>query len=125
MLWAVLILLLCLMPGPALPQWDWADLFSLDKPVHAFLFAVQFVLVVRALAGDAWRTGPATRILVLAFLLTVAYGVLTEVMQHMEAMGRHGDVSDVLANTVGVLIGVAYLRWRSRRERSTGSTKVA
>jgi hypothetical protein len=124
-LWALLILLLCLMPGPALPKWDWADLFSLDKPVHAILFAVQFVLLVRALARDTWRSGPGSRVLVLAFLLTVAYGVLTEVMQHLEALGRHGNVNDALANTVGALLGAGYLRWRSRRERSAGSTKVA
>lgn len=124
-LWAVLILVLCLMPGPALPKWDWADLFSLDKPVHAILFAVQFVLVVRALAWDTWRSGPGARTLVLAFVITVTYGILTELMQHLEALGRHGDVNDAIANTVGALLGIAYLRWRSGRERSPGSTKVA
>ena len=124
-LWALLILVLCLMPGAALPKWDWADLFSLDKPVHAILFAVQFVLVVRALAWDTWRSGPGTRTLLLAFVITVTYGILTEMMQHLEALGRHGDVNDAIANTLGALLGIAYLRWRSVRERSPGSTKVA
>ena len=124
-LWALLILLLCLIPGKTLPQWDWADLFSLDKPVHAFLFAVQLILVVRAMNGGTWRTGAGHRRMLWAFLLTVAYGALTEVMQHLEALGRHGDVNDALANTVGALLGVGYLRWLSRRERSAGSTKVA
>jgi hypothetical protein len=29
--WALLIAFLCLTPGKALPQWEWADLLSVDK----------------------------------------------------------------------------------------------
>ena len=46
------------------------------------------------------------------------------VMGHFQ-YGTAVDVNDAVANTVGALLGAGYLRWRSRRERSAGSTKVA
>lgn len=120
-LWALLILVLCLMPGRTLPQWDWADLFSLDKPVHAVLFGVLTVLLGRAFRLMK-RTGP---LLLWAVLLSVAYGIGTELMQQLQALGRHGDVNDAIANTLGALTGAFYLRRRWNKERSAGSPKVA
>lgn len=120
-LWALLILVLCLMPGRTLPQWDWADLFSLDKPVHAVLFGVFTVLLGRAFRLTK-RNGP---LLLWAVLLSVAYGIGTELMQQLQALGRHGDVNDAIANTLGALAGAFYLWRRWNRERSARSPKVA
>ena len=46
--WALCILVLCLMPGRALPSWDWFDLLSLDKLVHAGMFGTLTVLLAGA-----------------------------------------------------------------------------
>jgi hypothetical protein len=121
LLWALLILVLCLMPGRTLPQWDWADLFSLDKPVHAVLFGVLTVLLGHGFKRTE-RTGP---ILAWSVLLSVGYGLATEAMQQLQALGRHGDVNDAIANTVGALAGAIHLRHRWNKERSAGSAKVA
>ena len=121
LLWALLILVLCLLPGRTLPQWDWADLFSLDKPVHAVLFGVLTVLLGQGYRRVG-RTGP---LLVWSVLLSVGYGLATEAMQQLQALGRHGDVNDAIANTVGAVAGAFHLRRRWNRERSAGSTKVA
>ncbi len=119
--WALLILVLCLLPGRSLPQWEWADLFSLDKPVHAALFGVLTVLVGRAFKLSG-RTGP---VLLWSVLLSVGYGLATEAMQQLQALGRHGDVNDAIANTLGAMGGALHLRRQWNRQRSTGSTKVA
>jgi len=121
LLWALLILVLCLLPGRTLPQWEWADLFSLDKPVHAVLFGVLTVLVGRAFKLMA-RTGP---VLLWSVLLSVGYGLATEAMQQLQALGRHGDVNDAIANTLGAVGGALHLRRQWNRQRSAGSTKVA
>jgi hypothetical protein len=123
--WALLILVLCLMPGEAVPSWDWTDLLNIDKPVHAVLFGVLLVLLVRG-----FRTARAgflrpSRPMLVAFVGTVAYGALTEWMQQLEALGRHGDLNDLLANTVGAVLGMIYLRWRSHRKRPHGMEPVA
>ncbi len=121
LLWALLILVLCLMPGRALPRWDWADLLSLDKSVHAVLFGVLTVLLGRAFRSSG-RTGP---LLAWSVLLSVGYGLATEAMQQLQALGRHGDVNDAIANTLGAVAGAVHLGRRWNRERSVGSAKVA
>lgn len=98
--WALLILALCLLPGSELPSWDWADLISLDKPIHAFLFGVLTLLVVRGMVPDR-SLHVSTKVLVGSVLVAVGYGVAMEVMQELEALGRHGDVPDAIANTTG------------------------
>lgn len=121
LLWALLILVLCLMPGRTLPHWDWADLLSLDKPVHAVLFGVLTVLLGRAFRSSG-LTGP---LLAWSVLLSVGYGLATEAMQQLQALGRHGDVNDAIANTLGAAAGAVHLGRRWNRERSGGSAKVA
>lgn len=123
LLWALLILVLCLMPGQALPAWQWADLVSLDKWVHATLFCVLMVLTVRAFiaqyASSALRSHPIAA----ALALVVAYGALLELMQELPALGRRGDLPDLVANTLGALVGLIYLRGRMVRERSAVNGK--
>jgi VanZ family protein len=112
LLWALLILVLCLMPGAALPAWHWADLFSVDKLVHAGLFAVQALLVLRA-AGGQGRADAFPWL-----LAVVAYGGALELMQMLPALGRRGDWNDLAANTLGALLGWAWHRWRSGSQRT-------
>jgi VanZ family protein len=58
-------------------------------------------------------------------LLSVGYGLATEAMQQLQALGRHGDVNDAIANTLGAAAGAVHLGRRWNRERSGGSAKVA
>ena len=88
LLWALLILALCLMPGQDLPQWRWADLLSLDKWVHAGMFAVLVVLLVLGLKrqyGPAWARSKG---LWTAAIVCILYGVALELMQGLLMQGR-------------------------------------
>lgn len=119
LLWAALILILCLMPGSTLPAWHWADLFSVDKLVHAGLFAVLAILVQRALDH-----GPSGRgAMPAALALCVAYGGGLELLQMLPALGRRGDWNDFLANSIGVAVGWILHR-RLRIERRHGGKAV-
>lgn len=109
-LWALFILVLCLFPGPALPTWEWADLISLDKSVHAALFAVLYILVALAMDEQYAPIAPRSKSMALAFLLTLGYGAATEWMQQIPALGRRGDLLDLLANAVGAMLGLVYFR---------------
>lgn len=113
--WASLILVLCLMPGQALPQWEWADLLSVDKAVHAFLFAVLYVLVHRWLIDRGMAPSKA---LWVGLIACTAYGASTELMQQLPALGRRGDLGDLLANTAGVLLGMLVAHRPAHRTRN-------
>lgn len=111
LLWALFILLLCLMPGAALPQWHWADLFNADKLVHAALFGVLALLCLRVPEPSA------TNALVITIMACVAYGGGLELMQMLPVLGRRGDWNDFAANTLGVAAGWAGHRWMPGRRR--------
>lgn len=104
--WAALIAFLCLTPGSNLPQWQWADLLSVDKLVHMLMFGVLSYLLARGFrdrAGNTWSMG---RVLCIAGLMSFAYGALMELLQDIPGLGRNGDIVDLTANTIGAVVGV-------------------
>lgn len=112
--WALCILMLCLFPGRALPSWNWFDLLSLDKVVHAGMFGTLTLL----LSGAFLKRGTPTSFLPLAVGISTAYGVGTEFMQGLEALGRRTDLNDMIANTVGALTGAWFCAMRSRKGKA-------
>lgn len=125
MAWAALILVLCLTPGAALPAWQWADLLSVDKLVHAIIFGVLVVLL-----GQGFQVQDQGSVLVrlalpLAVVLGVAYGGAMELMQQIPGLGRRGDWMDVIANTIGSILAFFGLRWWWGRKRRATEAKDA
>lgn len=113
LLWALVILVLCLIPGKDLPEWHWFALFDLDKLVHAGMFFVLALLLAQAFHA-ARRP---KRWLLTACLIAIAYGMATEFMQGLEAMGRRTDVNDMIANAAGAVAATWYASWRVRKGR--------
>lgn len=113
-LWALLILVLTLMPVSDVPRWTWADAIFLDKFVHAFLFGMQCLLLGLALASGRPQQPPQA-LFAWAMLAAGVYGGLIELVQQAMGQGRHGDVLDLLADVAGALAGYAVLRWHHRR----------
>ncbi|MGV3637936.1 MAG: VanZ family protein [Flavobacteriales bacterium] len=109
--WALLIAFLCLTPGKALPQWEWADLLSVDKVVHMLMFGALSYLLARGLKDRGHNRWSYARILVVAGSISFAYGALMELLQEMPGLGRNGDLVDLTANTIGAVVG-AYLVYR-------------
>ena len=119
--WALLIAFLCLTPGSTLPTWEWADLLSVDKAVHALMFGVLTVLLARAMRKGAWTQG---KVLFVACMVSVVYGGAMELLQSIPGLGRQGDWVDLTANTAGALFGLFWLRRRWNRERHTIQDQV-
>ncbi|WP_205501519.1 VanZ family protein [Rufibacter psychrotolerans] len=112
--WAVVILVLTLLPPQAFPTGpDW-DLLSFDSLVHALLFGVQLVLLLFGFLRDpSVRLGK--RLLFSAFLLVVFFGILVEVLQGSMGLGRMADPGDALSNTIGCVLGLGAWSLYSRR----------
>ncbi len=101
LVWSVLILVLCSVPGESIPV-D-ASLLSLDKWVHAGLFAAFGALWLRARPGRGWAI----------FALGVAFGVGIEIWQGALPIGRSADVLDAVADVVGLVAGLGAQTWWS------------
>jgi VanZ family protein len=112
--WALVILVLCLMPGKALPEWNWFALLDLDKLVHAGMFFVLAVLLAQAF----FINGSPARYILWACVASMAYGLATELLQGLEVLGRRTDLNDMIANSVGALLAAGYVNWKEKKGRA-------
>lgn len=120
LLWALVILGLCAVPGKDLPQWRWADLLSVDKLVHAGVFAVLVVLGARGLRAQHHGLAMRSRAMAVLIACCVLYGGALEVMQGTLMTDRSADVLDFVANSAGC--GLAW-GWLRRRERKAATAR--
>ena len=85
------------------------NVVGMDKIVHIFLYGVNTFLWSRALLSD---NKDLVRILFL-FLGMLAFGFTIEVMQMTLTTDRSFDWYDVVANTIGIIVGITvYLKFR-------------
>lgn len=103
-LWALLIGVLCAIPGKDLPHSDWLEMLSFDKFVHAGIFGVQFYLTARGFLYQDRSTFFRKYHNVAAIILSIAYGGLMEILQGALFVERSADIYDFIANSFGVLI---------------------
>ena len=108
--WSAAMLALCSIPGE-----DFGDLedilFSADKLGHIALFAVFGWLWLRA----------APQRLGAVVLGGVTFGIGIEIWQETVARGRGADVYDVVADLVGLALGVGLTLWAQRRAPGTAA----
>ncbi|MFA6126387.1 MAG: VanZ family protein [Bacteroidales bacterium] len=113
LIWAILILILCAVPGNTLPQVSLFNIPNLDKIIHAALyFPLAFILGAEfdlSKKNYLKILGPLFTMLIVAF-----YGGLIEIMQEYLFINRSADIVDLLADVMGGLGGLAiyYLFFR-------------
>lgn len=94
--------------GPPQPPW-----FPFaDKIEHAVGFAVPVLLILLAIAlrGPMSWQWPNMRTGVFVVAIFAAHGVVSELVQHQWYRYRTGDPLDVLADWVGIAVGMLLIR---------------
>lgn len=108
-LWAVLILFATIANAGTLHRLQLNDLLDYDKPVHLFLFGMQYFLWLKAYS----KSHPLnTRVLLNSGMTVSAFGFLTEVLQLLLTNGRTFDILDWIADTAGCLLVYGICRYR-------------
>lgn len=115
MLWALLILILCGMPGKDIPHISFLELLSFDKFVHAAIFFVYILLTIRGLLIQTRYPYLQRNAKMVAFIFCVIYGGLMEVMQGTMFEDRSMDIYDFIANSFGCFIGWMCYNWMERK----------
>ncbi len=104
--WALFILLLTGIPGNFVPKTisflDWA---SPDKVVHFILFGGQTFLILYAYRDKLNDKRNRLRLALIAIVIGVVYGLITEILQAYVFIGRDGNVFDFIADLLGALLG--------------------
>ncbi|MBF02032.1 MAG: hypothetical protein CMP76_01925 [Flavobacterium sp.] len=102
-LWSVIILYLCLVSIKGTPSL--VSIPNKDKIVHFIFYFVLFYFWKKALNVYEFK-----RQLKLVLILVV-YGIIIEVFQWMFTKDRHADIYDVIANALGAVTALVFLRF--------------
>jgi VanZ family protein len=114
-IWATLIFALCSMPGKSIPSIRWLELLSFDKFVHAGIFFVLQLLLMRGFLFQDSFLVLQKAYKITPFLISVSYGGLLELMQYYLFSQRSGDWLDFIANSFGCLMGLLLFGFISKR----------
>ncbi|MCW3462736.1 VanZ family protein [Chitinophaga nivalis] len=103
-LWTIVILVLCTMPGNDIPTNSFFQKIHFDKIVHFGLFGGIVLFFSLAIY---WQKKHIKGITLFFFVLMAAiYGLAIEFIQKYWAINRSFDIIDVVADTLGAIAGV-------------------
>ena len=94
-LWAILILVLCGLPGSNFPKLSFLEWLRPDKIVHLILFGIQSYLLIIGFIRQDRFPGLRANAIRLGVLLSISYGALVEVLQTTVFIGRSGDICEI------------------------------
>lgn len=109
LIWALFILGACAMPGKDIPHISFLEILQFDKWVHAGIFFVLALLLMRGMKFTYVRAAHITAIL-FALAICIPYGGLLEIMQGTLFVDRSADLYDFIANSFGAICGVLVYR---------------
>ncbi|MBL7890014.1 MAG: VanZ family protein [Bacteroidia bacterium] len=110
MLWALFILVLCGIPGRDIPHISFLELLSFDKFVHAGVFFVLVLLMIRGSVLQTRFNFLSQYSFLFSGSLCVLYGGILELMQEAVFEERSADLYDFIANSFGVLLGMVFYK---------------
>lgn len=90
----------------------------MDKIVHFVFYSVMVFTGYFAIKDELKNRFLSKEILSGIVLFAIVYGIIIEVLQYVFTTNRHGDIWDVLANSLGAIIGSFAVRLLFYRKRS-------
>ncbi len=105
-IWALIILGLCSMPGQHIPSFTFLEMLAFDKWVHAGMFFVLCSLIFFYLL----QKNSSKNTFYAFFAISILYGCALEIMQGTLFSHRSADWNDVIANTVGCIFGLIFYK---------------
>jgi VanZ family protein len=104
-IWAAIILFLCLMPSREMPELNIWAFISFDKLAHIFFYTLLSVQLIVAFKKQSASCALRYNAISYAVLISIVYGIITEMLQYYMFAGRSADVVDVIANSLGSVLG--------------------
>ena len=108
------------MPGSYVPTvrsfWAW---LSYDKIVHVGVFAVFTFLILYGYRLQYFESKKRYLFVAAAVSVSLAYGLLTEILQAHVFIGRDGNVYDFYADSLGAVAGWIAFSYVYRKKIST------
>lgn len=103
-IWAIVIFILCSVPGNSLPQSSMIEIPYFDKMVHFGLFFIMGIFLIAELRYQTKLS--RISIAFITFALITIYGGVIEVLQENYFTNRSGDFWDLCADVAGGITSV-------------------
>ena len=94
------------------------DIPHMDKAVHFTFYFVMVLLAFLASIKKELQVNGMLKLLWYIVLFAIVYGIIIEVIQNVATDNRHGDPLDVLANSIGAIVGMLVIRFLFFRKPS-------
>jgi VanZ family protein len=101
--WALIILVLSLLPSSSLPSLSWSEFLGADKLAHLGVYMIFSFLLVLTFNNSRPKLKYRS-----AILFSSAYGILMEVLQFLIYTGRNFEFLDIIANIIGSFLGTIF-----------------
>ena len=101
--WTAFIASSCLLPSSLFKPFTFQSLLELDKFIHLVLYFVFVQLWVLNLE----KINRKNKLVIL--LIGIIYGIFIEFMQSAMNIGRNYEIDDMIANTLGAILGIVFM----------------
>ncbi len=106
--WALVILILCLLPGDEIPK---EQAVNADKVVHALFFALLNFLLIPSLIRQYSFKWLRFHAVSFSFGFSIFFGAAIELLQHWGVHNRNAEWTDWLFDVAGSLLGIGLFYW--------------
>lgn len=100
--WAIMILVLCGMPGD---QFQNSSHTNADKVIHALLFAVLFFLLTVGFIKQRQFSYLRSKTIPKVLVFSMLYGLVIELLQGFVFVNRSVELYDIIFNAIGCFLG--------------------
>jgi len=113
-LWAIVIFILCSVPGDNLPKTSMIAIPHFDKIVH---FGMFFIMGIFLFAEFSIQTRlKRFSIVVIVLCLIAIYGGFIEYLQQNYFVNRSGDYGDLFADVFGGIVAIIIYPWLKKQK---------
>lgn len=111
-LWSIVIIVLCCIPGKEFPDASILKIPHFDKFVHFTFYFVLMVFTLKGLSEQNKIKTLANNFVFISLLYGISLGVIIEFIQHYFIPFRDGNLFDGLANILGSFLGLLFVKRR-------------
>jgi len=113
-LWVLIIAVLSFIPGNHLPEIKW-KIISIDALVHFGMYFVLSILLAFAFVFKNKVNLSKLNLYLILVLVGIVFGTFVELVQGSFIYQRYFDLLDILANSIGSLVGMLIVALISRK----------
>lgn len=113
-IWAIFILIVCLLPSDDFQKIKFINIPFLDKYVHFTLYFIFSLLLISENNRLKHRGSVTMTAMVIAALISIFYGGFIELLQLFLTSTRSAELSDFILNFFGFVVAAISYRWINR-----------